>query len=62
MSDSDMKIDLETLESFEEFSQKLQMIANDENKITELLNLVNFQRKTITNLSKINSELLKTVY
>jgi len=61
MSESEMKIDLEALENFEEYSQKLQMMANDDNKITELLNLVNFQRKTITSLSKKNADLQRTV-
>jgi len=54
------RLDLDSFGSVEELCQRLQGITNDENKISELQNLVSIQRKALTKLSKVNSELIQT--
>ena len=56
-----MKLEFESFGSFDELSQRLQAMANDDIRISELQNLVTIQRKTIQNISKVNSELVETV-
>jgi len=55
------RLDMDSFGSVEELCQRLQGLSNDENKISELQNLVTIQRKALTKLSKINAELLQTV-
>jgi len=52
---------MESFESYEELSQRLYSLVNDEEKVMELQSLITAQRKTITFLSKTNSELLQIV-
>lgn len=56
-----MRLEIDSFGSFDELSQRLQAMANDEIRISELQNLVTIQRKTIANISKVNSELVETV-
>ncbi len=55
------RLDMDSFGSVEELCQRLQGLSNDENKISELQNLVTIQRKALTKLSKMNAEVLQTV-